>query len=94
MHSPELAQKTLETTQLTAGHPEIKGMAAKFVKELAEDTQGKTINLYTPKIHKKVMNFYDKIYTKAGVTGDPALSKIFNRAGSYRPYKVGPIKDN
>lgn len=69
-------------------------MATKFMKKLLAETGGKTINLFNPKTHGKVMNFYEKLYTKAGVTSDKALNALFNRAGEHRPYKVQAIRKN
>ncbi len=85
MDNPDLAKKTLESVKLTTSNPETFEMTRKFMKGLLADTNGQTRNLYNPKTHSKVMNYYEKLYAKAGVTSDPALSKIFDQAAKAQP---------
>jgi hypothetical protein len=88
MGSPELALNSLDNTRITTYHPEYEQLVNKAAKDILSSTGGQVRKLYEPQNHKKVMKFYENLYKKLGVSGDPVTEKIFNQAASGKPFPV------
>jgi len=81
---PDLARATLDQTRLMTEHPEAYRMAKKFMEKRRTLTPHQLLS--SSKHKSDVLNEIERINSKVGVTSDPALHRVFERAAANQTF--------